>query len=66
MLFDNKTTNEIKRAAQVKQLLCLVDSVVASNGGQPFSDEIFVELKVRMFLTSYEKSVDVISDIYFH
>ncbi|XP_008786469.1 immune-associated nucleotide-binding protein 9 isoform X2 [Phoenix dactylifera] len=45
MLFDNKTNNEIKRAAQVKQLFFLVDSVVASNGGQPFSDQIFAELK---------------------
>ncbi|EHA8589635.1 immune-associated nucleotide-binding protein 9 [Cocos nucifera] len=59
MLFDNKTANEIKRAAQVKQLLSLVDSVVASNGGQPFSDQIFVELKEgALRLHDREKEVE--------
>ncbi|URE30481.1 AIG1 family [Musa troglodytarum] len=45
VLFNNKTKNETKRAEQVRQLLSLVDSVIASNGGKPFSDKLFDELK---------------------
>ncbi|CAL9109947.1 unnamed protein product [Musa acuminata var. zebrina] len=45
VLFDNKTKNETKQAEQVRQLLYLVDSVIASNGGKPFSDKLFDELK---------------------
>ncbi|KAL6961918.1 Immune-associated nucleotide-binding protein 9 [Sarracenia purpurea var. burkii] len=45
VLFDNKTKDEVKRAEQLQQLLSLVNMVIAQNGGQPFTDEIFVELK---------------------
>ncbi|XP_077231553.1 immune-associated nucleotide-binding protein 9-like [Tasmannia lanceolata] len=45
VLFDNKTKDEIKRTKQVQQLLSLVNIVMAENGGQPYSDEFFSELK---------------------
>ncbi|XP_074575313.1 immune-associated nucleotide-binding protein 9 isoform X1 [Curcuma longa] len=45
VLFDNKTKDEAKRAKQLEGLFYLVDSVVSSNGGKPFSDELFDELK---------------------
>ncbi|KAK2975636.1 hypothetical protein RJ640_021081 [Escallonia rubra] len=45
VLFDNKTTDAAKRAEQVQQLLSLVNKVIAKNGGQPYTDEFFVELK---------------------
>lgn len=45
LLFDNNTRDKIKREWQVKQLLSLVDEVVASNGGKPFSDQIFAQVK---------------------
>lgn len=47
MLFDNTTQDRAKQAKQVEQLLLLVDSVVQANGGKPFSDDIFDELKVK-------------------
>ncbi|KAJ4847386.1 Immune-associated nucleotide-binding protein 9 [Turnera subulata] len=45
VLFDNKTKDESKRAEQVQQLLSLVNTVIADNDGQPFTDEVFVELQ---------------------
>ncbi|KAG1370007.1 Immune-associated nucleotide-binding protein 9 [Cocos nucifera] len=61
ILFDNKTDNQIKRAVQVKQLLFLVDSVVTSNGGKAFSDQIFVELKEgALRLHDGEKEVEAL------
>eukprot|EP00262_Sarcandra_glabra_P012878 TRINITY_DN3419_c0_g1_i2.p1 TRINITY_DN3419_c0_g1~~TRINITY_DN3419_c0_g1_i2.p1 ORF type:complete len:189 (-),score=34.12 TRINITY_DN3419_c0_g1_i2:346-855(-) len=44
-LFDNKTKDETKRAEQVRHLLSLVNMVIAENGGRPYSNEFFVELK---------------------
>ncbi|PRQ20528.1 putative P-loop containing nucleoside triphosphate hydrolase [Rosa chinensis] len=46
VLFDNKTKDKSKRVEQVQQLLSLVNSVIAQNGGQPYTDEIFAEAKV--------------------
>lgn len=51
VLFDNKTKDATKQAEQVQQLLSLVNLVVAANGGQPYSDEFFMELKVKMSLS---------------
>ncbi|PRQ20523.1 putative P-loop containing nucleoside triphosphate hydrolase [Rosa chinensis] len=45
VLFDNKTKDESKRVEQVQQLLALVNSVIAQNGGRPYTDEIFAEVK---------------------
>lgn len=50
VLFDNKTKDATRQAEQVQQLLSLVNLVVAENGGQPYSDEFFKELKVKMNL----------------
>ena len=57
MLFDNKTKDESKRVEQVQTLLSLVNMVIAQNGGQPYTDEIFAELKVivKLFLTVSSK-----------
>ncbi|PON81437.1 AIG1-type guanine nucleotide-binding (G) domain containing protein [Trema orientale] len=45
VLFDNKTKDESKRVYQVQHLLSLVNKVIAQNGGQPYTDEIFAEVK---------------------
>lgn len=47
MLFDNKTKDEGRKVGQVQQLLSLVNGIVMQNGGQPYSDELFSELKVH-------------------
>ncbi|KAL2231834.1 immune-associated nucleotide-binding protein 9 [Sesamum indicum] len=45
VLFDNKTKDELKKAEQLKELLSLVNAVVDNNGGKPYTDELFFELK---------------------
>ncbi|XP_062029620.1 immune-associated nucleotide-binding protein 9-like [Rosa rugosa] len=45
VVFDNKTTDESKRIEQVQRLLSLVNSVIAQNGGRPYTDEKFTEVK---------------------
>jgi len=45
VLFDNKAKDEAKKAEQLQQLLSLVNAVMAQNGGQPFTDELFTELQ---------------------
>ncbi|MBA0699316.1 hypothetical protein Goari_000964 [Gossypium aridum] len=45
VLFDNKTKDETKRVEQVQDLLTLVNMVIEQNGGQPYTDELFAELK---------------------
>ncbi|KAI4332339.1 hypothetical protein L6164_017258 [Bauhinia variegata] len=45
VLFDNKTKDERKRYEQVQQLLSLVNTVIEQNGGKPYTDELFTELK---------------------
>lgn len=45
VLFDNKTKDEANRTEQVWKLLSLVNSVAVQNGGQPYTDDIFAELK---------------------
>ncbi|CAH1424722.1 unnamed protein product [Lactuca virosa] len=46
VLFDNRTKNPTKRANQVQQLLSLVKIVLEKNGGQPFRNEMFSEVKI--------------------
>lgn len=48
MLFDNKTKDERRKVGQVQQLLSLVNGIVIQNGGLPYSDELFSELKVLL------------------
>ncbi|GJN27550.1 hypothetical protein PR202_gb15580 [Eleusine coracana subsp. coracana] len=45
ILFDNKTKDIQKRDAQLKQLLNLVNSVILSNCGKPFSNLMFTHMK---------------------
>lgn len=52
VLFDNKTKEKDKKSEQLGQLLSLVDMVVERNGGKPYTDELFVELKVVVQLLS--------------
>lgn len=49
VLFDNKTKDPLKKADQLKQLLFLVNVVVENNGGKPYTDDLFKELKVCSF-----------------
>ncbi|XP_030934134.1 immune-associated nucleotide-binding protein 9 [Quercus lobata] len=59
VLFDNKTKDESKRVEQVQTLLSLVNMVIAQNGGQPYTDEIFAELKKgAMKLRNQQEQVD--------
>jgi hypothetical protein len=53
VLFDNKTKDESKRFQQVQKLLSLVNMVIAQNGGQPYTDEIFAELRVIVYIISH-------------
>ncbi|KAI5655903.1 hypothetical protein M9H77_24696 [Catharanthus roseus] len=45
VLFDNKTKDKSQKAEQLQQLLFLVNEVVKNNGGKPYTDALFVELK---------------------
>ncbi|XP_024024541.1 immune-associated nucleotide-binding protein 9 isoform X2 [Morus notabilis] len=61
VLFDNKTKDESKKFYQVQQLLSLVNKVTAQNGGQPYTDEIFAEVKGAMRLRDQQEEVDSLS-----
>ncbi|KAJ0025058.1 hypothetical protein Pint_07355 [Pistacia integerrima] len=58
VIFDNKTKDETKRAKQVGELLSLVNRVIAQNGGQPYTDEIFAEVK-KEAMKHHEQQVEV-------
>ncbi|KAJ0085253.1 hypothetical protein Patl1_07558 [Pistacia atlantica] len=58
VLFDNKTKEETKRAKQVGELLSLVSRVIAQNGGQPYTDEIFAEVKLELKLTAITRKLE--------
>ncbi|KAL1564832.1 immune-associated nucleotide-binding protein 9-like [Salvia divinorum] len=45
VLFDNKTKEAAKKIDQLQQLLSLVDKVIERNGGKPYIDDVFLELK---------------------
>ncbi|KAG2375439.1 Immune-associated nucleotide-binding protein [Vigna angularis] len=51
VLFDNKTKDEGKRSGQVQELLYFVNIVLSRNGGRPYTDELFTELKVESKLS---------------
>ncbi|KAF9608930.1 hypothetical protein IFM89_012098, partial [Coptis chinensis] len=51
VLFDNKARDESKKDEQLKELLSLVNKVIAENGGKPYTDEFFDKLKVKMLFT---------------
>ncbi|XP_031257032.1 immune-associated nucleotide-binding protein 9-like [Pistacia vera] len=58
VLFDNKTKDETIRARQVGELLSLVNRVIAQNGGQPYTDEIFAEVK-KEAMKHHKQQVEV-------
>ncbi|KAJ0025305.1 hypothetical protein Pint_07463 [Pistacia integerrima] len=58
VLFDNKTKDETIRARQVGELLSLVNRVIVQNGGQPYTDEIFADLK-KETMKHHEQQVEV-------
>ncbi|KAI3802473.1 hypothetical protein L1987_30605 [Smallanthus sonchifolius] len=45
VLFDNKTRNEAKKSSQMKELLSCVKKVSKNTCGEPYSIEMFAELK---------------------
>ncbi|KAJ4828466.1 hypothetical protein Tsubulata_031333 [Turnera subulata] len=45
VLFDNKTKDEHKRAQQVRELVSLVNKVIAQNGGKPYTNELFEKVQ---------------------
>lgn len=45
VLFDNTTKNEKKKEAQRQELLTLVDKVVEENGGVPYTNPVFSEIR---------------------
>lgn len=64
VLFDNKTKDKGKQFGQVQQLLTLVSMVISQNDGRPYTDELFIELKVKVlqilamfFLKSWEDNL---------
>lgn len=58
VLFDNRTRDATKKAQQVQQFLSLVNMVVNENGGQPYSNEDFKQIKVKCVLI-YPKNLSV-------
>ncbi|KAK3231823.1 hypothetical protein Dsin_003704 [Dipteronia sinensis] len=56
VVFNNKTNDKNKKAVQVRELLSLVNMVIAQNGGQPYTDEQFTELKRQRL--SHQKEVE--------
>ncbi|MFS7910545.1 putative AIG1-type guanine nucleotide-binding (G) domain-containing protein [Helianthus anomalus] len=60
-LFDNKTKDETKRSNQVKKLFLLVNMVSTMNGGKPYTNEFFAEMKVKLMLCHLKFASYVIS-----
>ncbi|KAI3966391.1 hypothetical protein MKW92_046920 [Papaver armeniacum] len=46
VLFDNKTKDEKQRLEQVESLMSLVNLLIAHNNGQPYTNELFEEMKI--------------------
>lgn len=53
VLFDNRTKNRHKKSNQVMELLKLIEDVVVSNGGKPYTNELFLEQKVGVSFLQY-------------
>ncbi|KAK4352810.1 hypothetical protein RND71_028328 [Anisodus tanguticus] len=47
VLLDKETKDPLKKADQLEQLIFLVNVVVENNGGKPYTDDLFKELKVE-------------------
>lgn len=46
VLFDNKTKDPMKKAEQLRELIFHVNMVVQTNGGKPYMNDLFEEVKV--------------------
>ncbi|PIN11434.1 hypothetical protein CDL12_15973 [Handroanthus impetiginosus] len=55
VVFDNKTKDEYKKYKQLRELLSFVNNVVENNGGKPYTDQLFVELKAINSSEGYSK-----------
>ncbi|GFQ00579.1 putative protein phloem protein 2-like a3 [Phtheirospermum japonicum] len=56
VLFDNRTNDASKKSKQLNELLSLVDVVVYNNGGKPYTDELFAQMKKQKDLLAAEVS----------
>ncbi|KAF3615832.1 putative agamous-like MADS-box protein AGL11-like isoform X1, partial [Capsicum annuum] len=45
VLFDNKTTDSMKKIEQLRELLFHVNMVVQKNSGKPYTNDLFEEVK---------------------
>lgn len=50
VVFNNRTRDQGNEDEQVEDLLLLVNHVVAKNGGKPYMDKLYVELKVIILI----------------
>ncbi|CAH8369594.1 unnamed protein product [Eruca vesicaria subsp. sativa] len=48
VLFDNKTDDEHKKAAQVHELLSLIDKMRTNNGGAAYTDDLYHKIKAEL------------------
>ncbi|KAM7275212.1 hypothetical protein ACFE04_017078 [Oxalis oulophora] len=55
--FNNRTNDAAKKFEQVRKLLSLVNIVIDDNGGKPFTDELFIELKNEALKIRDKKSL---------
>ncbi|KAH9330391.1 hypothetical protein KI387_002499 [Taxus chinensis] len=55
VLFNNKTKSAVKKAKQVTELMKQLDIILAKNGGQPYSNELFREAQARSEKLSSQK-----------
>ncbi|KAH7436036.1 hypothetical protein KP509_06G090700 [Ceratopteris richardii] len=63
VLFDNKTKDQEKKTSQVSLLLGLVDQVLASNGGRPFTNELFEEAMERASKRSQREKLSIVPGV---
>ncbi|KAK7401382.1 hypothetical protein VNO78_12811 [Psophocarpus tetragonolobus] len=57
MIFDNKTKDKAKQLGQVQQLFDLMNMTISQNGGQPFTNELFIKLKERTIMRDNKQKV---------
>eukprot|EP00850_Spirogloea_muscicola_P004704 SM000020S06054 [mRNA] locus=s20:700496:708748:+ [translate_table: standard] len=58
-VFDNKTKDPAKQERQTQELLNMVDSLVQSNGGQPYTNVLFQEAKEAAEAAKEAKEVEL-------
>ncbi|XP_073136045.1 immune-associated nucleotide-binding protein 9-like isoform X2 [Henckelia pumila] len=63
LLFNNRTSDELKKSDQLKNLLFLVNEVVAKNGGKPFTNELFEELKMGSTMELDHKTAEDVTEV---